>query len=288
MRVDRLLGEHGIGRDTAEGRFEFERRMKVRRFAEGDEEALKGLRRGWCFGSAVFRRRMLEEVEKLEGESIGGGLRQETAINKADRIVAEELKRLKWTEQDLMRRRKSDPGKLWIAARLRRETILSLKRITTRVGLGSSKSANAKLHAWMQANGKPDGVDALQLTEKQMPRKQPKLWPDPFALTPEIAATYPPAPVFSRTPIYHDLVFSNITASVQAGGRAGLIWGLPEMPVTNVLLQQVNITADRPFGIYFAQGVRLVDSKITTPDGVNRLSCTNAGVTITGPKGAMN
>ncbi len=101
-------------------------------------------------------------------------------------------------------------------------------------------------------------------------------------LTPEIAATYPPAPVFSRTPIYHDLVFSNITATVQPGDRAGLIWGLPEMAVTNVLLQQVNITADRPFGIYFAHGVRLVDSKITTPEGVNRLSCTNAGVTITG------
>ena len=107
-------------------------------------------------------------------------------------------------------------------------------------------------------------------------------------LTPEIAATYPPAPVFSRTPIYHDLVFSNITATVQPGGRAGLIWGLPEMAVTNVLLQQVKITADRPFGIYFAHGVRLVDSKITTPDGINHLSCTNAGVTITGPKGAMN
>jgi hypothetical protein len=103
---------------------------------------------------------LLERLEKLVGESASGGMRHETAVHKADRIVAEELKRLRWTEQDLMRRRKSDPGKLRIAARLRRETIMSLKSIAARVGLGSSKSANAKLHAWMQADGKPDGADA--------------------------------------------------------------------------------------------------------------------------------
>jgi hypothetical protein len=100
-------------------------------------------------------------------------------------------------------------------------------------------------------------------------------------LTPEIAATYPAAKITGRTPIYRDIIFSNLTATVPAGRRAGLIWGLPEMAVTNVLLQQVNITAERPFGIYEARGVRLVDSKITTPDGVNRLACTNAVVTVT-------
>jgi hypothetical protein len=45
-------------------------------------------------------------------------------------------------------------------------------------------------------------------------------------------------------------------------------------------LQRVNITADKPFGIYDAQNVQLVDSKIITPDGVNKLSFTNAQVTI--------
>ena len=100
-------------------------------------------------------------------------------------------------------------------------------------------------------------------------------------LTPEIAATYLAREITGRTPIYRDITFSNITATAQSGRRAGLIWGLPEMAITNVLLQQVNITADRPFGIYCAQDVRLVDSKITTADGMNKLSCTNAQVTIT-------
>jgi polygalacturonase len=102
-------------------------------------------------------------------------------------------------------------------------------------------------------------------------------------LTPALAASYPSSPISSRTPIYRDITLSNITAKAQSGRRAGLIWGLPEMAVTNVLLQRVNITADKPFGIYDAQNVRLVDSHIITPEGVNKLSCANAQVTITPP-----
>jgi len=102
-------------------------------------------------------------------------------------------------------------------------------------------------------------------------------------LTPAIAASYPSNAVAARTPVYRDLVFSNITATVQPGRRAGLIWGLPEMAVTNVLLQRVHIAADKPFGIFDAQNVRLVDCQIITPDGVNQLSCANAQVTITPP-----
>ena len=41
---------------------------------------------------------------------------------KAERIIAEELKRLKWKEGELKRRQKGDADKLAIAARLRRET----------------------------------------------------------------------------------------------------------------------------------------------------------------------
>jgi len=78
-------------------------------------------------------------------------------------------------------------------------------------------------------------------------------------------------------------VFSNITATAQPGRRAGLIWGLPELPVTNVVLQGVRIKADKSFGIFNAQNVRLIDSQIITPEGVNRLAVTNAQVTVTPP-----
>lgn len=96
-------------------------------------------------------------------------------------------------------------------------------------------------------------------------------------LTAKIAADYPAAAIARRTPIYHDFIFSNITATAQSGRRAGLIWGLPEMNITNVLLQNVTITADRPFGIYDARQVRLVNCHFITP-GDGRLDTTNAEV----------
>jgi len=151
VRVDRLLAEHGIGRDTAEGRREFERRMEARRLDAAVTESLKALRRGWCLGSADFRREKLEQMENELGKDHAGALRRESAEAKAERLVGQELKRLRWTEADLAARRKSDPLKLAIAARLRRETTLSLKAIAARVHLGTSKGANTNLHKWMQA-----------------------------------------------------------------------------------------------------------------------------------------
>ena len=108
-----------------------------------------------------------------------------------------------------------------------------------------------------------------------------KAYRDLNKLTPEIAASYPSREIISTTPVYADIVFSNITATTASGYRAGLIWGLPEMNVTNVLLARVNITADKPFGIFNAQNVLLVDTKIITPDGVTPIVSTNAQITIT-------
>ncbi len=54
----------------------------------------------------------------------------ESAKAKADRLIAEGLARLRWTQDDLAAHRKSDPSKLAMAARLRRETTLTVRRIT--------------------------------------------------------------------------------------------------------------------------------------------------------------
>ena len=98
------------------------------------------------------------------------------------------------------------------------------------------------------------------------------------SITPQIAAGYPSAPVTGLTPVYRDIVFSNITATTQSGSRAGLIWGLPEMSISNVLLADVHIHADRPFGIFDAQNVRLSGTQILTPEGMNHLALGNAQV----------
>jgi len=146
VRGDRLLGEYGIKVDTAAGREEFARRMEQRRRLEEDEQALAPIRRGWCFGSPEFRCQMLKKMDGELGEGHAGALRREYGQERAERVIAEELKRLGWTEADLMSQRKNAPGKLDLAARLRRETTMSLRWIATRVHLGTSKSANGKLH----------------------------------------------------------------------------------------------------------------------------------------------
>jgi polygalacturonase len=127
----------------------------------------------------------------------------------------------------------------------------------------------------------------LRMTEVRYPiliygsyRAEGSEFRDLTNITPEIAAKYPAAPVTKLTPGYRDITFSDITASTQSGRRAGLIWGLPEAPVSNVLMRNVKITADKPFGIFNANGVRLENCNITTPQGVNKLATTNAQVEI--------
>src|SRR5436189_2516533 len=46
LRVDRLLGEHGIPRDSTAGRKEFEQQMELRRASEMEAD-YKAIRRGW-------------------------------------------------------------------------------------------------------------------------------------------------------------------------------------------------------------------------------------------------
>ena len=79
--------------------------------------------------------------------------------------MAEELARLGWTERDLVARRKNAPEKLAIAPRLRKETTLSVKEIVARVALGTSKSANAKLHRWMRNNPRINAPALLSASE---------------------------------------------------------------------------------------------------------------------------
>lgn len=101
-------------------------------------------------------------------------------------------------------------------------------------------------------------------------------------LTPETAKTYPAAPIAEKTPIFQNITFSNITATTQSGKRAGLIWGLPEAPVNNVLLQNVDIQAENPFGIFFAKSVRLENCHFCTLTGTSVPAITDSDVLIDG------
>lgn len=134
LRVDRLLGEWGMPKDSPAGRGEFAGRMESRRRAEGAGEYEPA---GWCLGSEAFREELLAQVSaqaspRHTGEEIG-----QSAQAKAERIIWEELERLGWSVTDLEGRPKGDARKVAIAARLRCETTMTLAWIAQRLRMGS-------------------------------------------------------------------------------------------------------------------------------------------------------
>ena len=94
-------------------------------------------------------------MEGKLGEHHSGELKRESAEAKAERIIREDIKRLGWSPGDLSQRPKSDPAKLALASRLRRETTLPLKAIAARLHMGTWKSLNAKLYRWRKTNETP-------------------------------------------------------------------------------------------------------------------------------------
>jgi len=118
LRVHRLLGEQGIGRDSVAGRRELEHRVEERRRQDTRPEEWKPLRRGWYWGSEAFRQGLLERMESAWAEHHSGAERQESAVQKAERLVQEALGEAGWTEDELGRQPKGHAVKLAAAARL--------------------------------------------------------------------------------------------------------------------------------------------------------------------------
>ncbi len=79
----------------------------------------------------------------------GEGIRA-SAQDKAERILREELERLGWRVEDLLGRRKGGGRKVKIAARLRRETTMTLAWIAERLHMGAPGHVSCLLYrnAW--------------------------------------------------------------------------------------------------------------------------------------------
>jgi putative transposase len=136
LRVDRLLGEWGIPKDSPAGREVFEARMESRRREELDEE-FGAVERAWCFGGEEFRQELLEQVKELPGPSHLGDAVQEAVEARGERLVQAALRNAGWTERDLHQRRKGDGRKLEIARELRSKTTLPLAWIAQRLCMGT-------------------------------------------------------------------------------------------------------------------------------------------------------
>ncbi len=136
LRVDRVLGEHGISGETARDRREFSQRMEARRVVAGGDEAAK-LREGWRVGGDAFLSRLLGKLGGDLKEHHGGRERWETEEEKARSVMAEGLARAGWDLDRLRTEKKAHPVKIKIARELRAQTTMSLKWITGELGMGS-------------------------------------------------------------------------------------------------------------------------------------------------------
>ena len=117
LRVDRLLGEKGIPKDSPAGRAQLGRQMERRR-SEAAGADYRQIRRGWCLGSEEFRKELLASASERVGPNHYGTERQESGQEQAERIGVEALQPLSWEESELVRRRKGDEGKVKVARRL--------------------------------------------------------------------------------------------------------------------------------------------------------------------------
>lgn len=135
LRVDRLLGELGIGRDDAAGRWRFAEAMEDRRRRDEPGE-WQAVRRGWFLGGAELKAQLLEQMKRGVGQHHGGEAKGESDEQKAERIVAEELCKRGWVEADLKQRRKTDAEKVQMAWRLRQETVMTFDWIAQRLQMG--------------------------------------------------------------------------------------------------------------------------------------------------------
>jgi putative transposase len=136
LRVDRLLGEWGIPRDSAAGRRAFAQGMEKRRLEDVKEE-FRRVERGWYLGDEAFRRELLEQVSTPPSPSHYGQAVQEAVEVRAEKLVAKGLARLRWDEKDLLGRPKGHPSKVRLALEVRANSTVPLAWIAERLSMGS-------------------------------------------------------------------------------------------------------------------------------------------------------
>lgn len=146
LRIDRLMGEHGLEKEGARARREFSRRLESMRKEANDGQALQAIRRGWKLGAEDFVDWILEKMEVTTKEAHPSRERDETEQAKARRIVQEELKRFGWSQAELKQRRKGDAKKVTLARRLREETAVSLRWIAENLHMGTWTYVSNRLY----------------------------------------------------------------------------------------------------------------------------------------------
>jgi len=105
-----MLGEHRVPRDTRDSRRQRERIPEARRAQETQPDSER-IRRGWYLGQRPLRARLLEMIARGQAPSHAGQEVRESEAARAERLLQAELGKRGWTENDLVARKKTNPGK---------------------------------------------------------------------------------------------------------------------------------------------------------------------------------
>jgi hypothetical protein len=111
-------------------------------------------------GSEELRQELLVQVSELAGPEHRGEEVRQSAQQKAERIVQEELGKLGWGMPDLAGRPKGDARKVRIAERLRRETTMTLAWIGERLSMGAPGHVSCLLYRKATAEGQAEDENA--------------------------------------------------------------------------------------------------------------------------------
>lgn len=123
--------------------------------------------------------------------------------------------------------------------------------------------AGIRMKAPRGAGGLVEDVTYDNLTMKNV--KVPIFITSYYPKAPDDPAQDPAQPVNSLTPIWRSIRISNVTSTNSP--TAGQIIGLPEMPVSDIVLTNVKIAADKGLQVINAKGVKFVNSQITPKTG---------------------
>ena len=136
LRVDRLLGECGIPKDSVAGRRRLAEVLEARRRAE-DTGDYRPIRRGWFLGQRARKEELMEAVSSRAGAQHYGDELRESAEEKAERVIRAGLRQRGWTQRQLEERPKGDAFKVSLARQLRAQTTVTVAWIARRLCMGT-------------------------------------------------------------------------------------------------------------------------------------------------------
>jgi alpha-tubulin suppressor-like RCC1 family protein len=110
----------------------------------------------------------------------------------------------------------------------------------------------------------------------------------PNTITTAQAASTNAATVVSTTPIWGNVIISNVTAVGASGYLAGTIWARVEISATNFVFSHVNVTASKSFNVFSGCGIQFVDSQINVPSGVKTFNLYNSQLVVSNSASSAN